>query len=1048
MATQVSVKDRMFVYSWILDTDEPEITVIRAYGINEEGTICIRINNFTPFVYVELPTNISWNSNNIQLVATKIDDICGRQRPLKKKLVHKKRLYYAHLTNDYKPMLFPYLQCDFSSPNDIRTLVSRLRKKVYVSGIGNIELKVQEQDATPILKLLCCRNIPASGWIGFTGVEYSDEERITSCVKEYRVNWRSLIEMQTDDHVVPLIMAFDIECNSSNPAKMPQASKDDDKIFQISCCFMKDGEEDEAKFVKILLTLGNIDEETKKLFQVREFKTESELLEGFTALIQEKQPNVICGYNIFGFDYPYMIARASKTISVEFFKMGFPVNVHSKEKLIKWSSSAYKNQEFVYLDAEGRLLIDLLPLVRRDYKLDNYKLSTVASHFVGDTKDPLGPAGIFKCYRLGMKGGSSGQKALGICGKYCVQDSALVLKLMNRIGAWTALVEAAKVCNVNPFTIFTQGQQVRVYSQLYKFCMYNNIVVEKDVYKETEDNGYVGAFVLQPEPGVYHNVIPLDFNSLYPSAIIAYNIDYTTFVVDDKIPDSMCHVMEWEDHIMCKHDPKVIRIDELTVRIDANKVKMKELREFRNKVCSKGDKEVYTRGINELTEKNKPLMEERADLLKSKPKKAVCAKWRYRFLKEPKGVIPSILVALLDARKATRAKAKELSNNPNVSKTMLEVLDKRQLAYKVSANSAYGLMGVSRGYLPFKAGARTVTYCGRRSFELAAKTIQEKFKGKLIYGDTDSNYVSFPHIKTPQELWDWAIHVSKEVSKLFPPPMFLDFEKVIYTDFLIITKKRYIYRSCFRDGITDLDKIGKKGVLLTRRDYSNWIRDVYKKTVLMIFEKVGESEVLTRLADEFNTLCSGVVPVKNFIITKSVGDVTCEENGKLKIEKFTNEKGIDKALIGDYKVPYISAETRDNQLSKKEAETDEEFYTRSLPAQVQLAMKMRKRGQRVEAGSRLEFVVLNTDNVKDNLCDKYEHIDYFTQNSDVLKLDFLFYLKLLSLQLDQILVIAYPNTKSFALNQYKLRLQREKLLASIRDLRQNDEGLRGLEFIE
>lgn len=1040
--------NRMFVYSWVLDADETEITAIRGYGLADEGTICIRINNFTPFVYVELPPTISWNSNNIQMVATKIDILCGKQAPIKKKLVHKKRLYYAHLTSDFKQMVFPYLQCDFSNPNDIRALISKLRKKVYVTGIGNLELKVQEQDATPILKLLCCKNIPAAGWIGFNGIEYGEEEKITSCTKEYKVNWRTLTDIQTDHIISPLIMAFDIECNSSNPAKMPQADKADDKIFQISCCFTKDGEDD-SKYEKILLTLGRVDNLAKELFQVREFKTESELLEGFTAVIQEKQPNVICGYNIFGFDYPYMKARADKTWATDFFKMGFPVTAQSKEKVIKWSSSAYKNQEFKYLDAEGRLLIDLLPLVRRDYKLDNYKLSTVASHFIGDTKDPLGPKGIFKCYRLGMKGGSIGERALGICGKYCVQDSTLVLKLMNRIGAWTGLIEAARVCNVNPFTIFTQGQQVRVYSQLYKFCMYNNIVVEKDAYKEKEENdGYVGAFVLQPEPGVYHSVIPFDFSSLYPSTIIAYNIDYTTLVTDEKIPDDMCHIMEWEDHIMCQHDPKIIRVSHLTAQIEANKIKIKELRDIMSKTRGAVEKEIYRAGIKELSAKNKPIMAERASLLKSKPKKATCAKWRYRFLKEPKGVIPSILVALLDARKATRAKAKDLSDDPTTSKTMLEVLDKRQLAYKVSANSAYGLMGVSKGYLPFKAGARTVTYCGRRSFELASTTIQENFMGKLIYGDTDSNYVSFPHIKTPQELWDWAILVSKEVSKLFPPPMFLDFEKIIYTDFLIITKKRYIYRSCLRDGITDLDKIGKKGVLLTRRDYSNWIRDVYKKTVMMIFERVDVSEVLTKLVEEFNTLCSGVISVKNFVITKSIGDIIYKENGELLIQKFTNEKGIDKALVGDYKVPWISATTREKQLSKKEAEKDDEFYTRSLPAQVQLAIKMRKRGQRVEAGSRLEFVVLDTGNAKDALYDKYEHIDYFIMNSAVLKLDFLFYLKLLSLQLDQILSIAYPQTVNFAVSQYKLRLQRTAVLASIRDLGVNAEGLRGLEFID
>ena len=85
----------------------------------------------------------------------------------------------------------------------------------------------------------------------------------------------------------------------------------------------------------------------------------------------------------------------------------------------------------------------------------------------------------------------------------------------------------------------------------------------------------------------------------------------------------------------------------------------------------------------------------------------------------------------------------------------------------------------------------------------------------------NSNYIHFPHLTTAQETWDHAIYVAKEITKLFPPPIDLEFEQEIYSFFFILSKKRYMYRKCLRDGVVET-KIGKKGVLLARRDNSKF----------------------------------------------------------------------------------------------------------------------------------------------------------------------------------------------------------------------------------
>lgn len=1427
-----------FPYSWHLDEKETEFTHIRAYGLDEnDKNVCLRIDNFTPYVYIELPLEsrtsnkqIEWNATKAQLVGNKISEML-EQKPASMKFIMKKKLYGAYFDENKKRKLFPYLFCNFYNKHDIKKLYYMTKKPIPVVGLGAIVLKVHESDADPILQFTCCSKIPTAGWIKYGGKQVSDEDSITLCDHEIKVSWKNVMPFDKDNVPRPKIMGFDIEVNSTNPTAMPKAEKPGDKVFQISCVLARDGDNPDD-YEKYLLTLGEPDEETVGLDTlIYMFDSESALLQGFTDFIRDENPNIIVGYNILGFDIPYMIDRAKfptmcfRTFSVQ----GFHKTQQAKERTIKWSSSAYKNQEFQFLDAEGRLYVDLLPLVKRDFKFNNYKLKTISEYFIGQTKDPLSVQGIFKCYRIGIKKNAEGEyspkarKAMAIVGKYCVQDSALVVQLMDKLKTWVGLTEMAKTCNTSIFSLYTQGQQIKVFSQLYKYCMYENIVVEKDAYQVTESERYVGAKVFPPIPGRYKMVVPFDFASLYPTTIIAYNIDYHTWVPpDSNIPDELCHVMEWEDHLGCCHDPKVIRKGELNNYITQEQARIKKLREKRNGTLDKLRKKEMMTEITAAVDALKPYTEERSELTKTISKNPMCAKRKYRFLKKPRGVLPTIIQNLLDARKHTRKVVmkscfKEIDRleaeaGPDMDKlikeqkSLIDVLDKRQLSYKVSANSMYGAMGVRKGYLPFMPGAMCTTYMGRVNIELVAETIPKKYGGELVYGDTDcvspytpvlilkdekiyyktvdelsdgnwsrinpnkeiskckegykiwsdqgftdivnvvrcgikkpvsrvlthvgvvscsnehsllrdtlesvtpeelkqkdklcisefplpedtpdepvypnnltaekireyvlsdevyedlsaelafvwgvffadgscgsykqkggsvkhswaitkkdnlllercinifatheptlsfkildtlkstsanklvpginqdiakeergtikafvekyrelfydnrkykkvpdivlnapysireaffmgyyagdgskkdpalcltnkgeigtaglffllrsigyqvsintradkpdtykltgstpkqkfrfdpnavkkiepyeveedeyiydiqtenhhfaagvgqlvvhnSNYIHFPHLTGAQETWDYALHVASEVTKLFPAPIELEFEEEIYKFFFILSKKRYMYRKCLRDGVTD-NKIGKKGVLLARRDNSKFVRDVYEDVVTKIADYKSRDEILYYVINELNVLCSGNKPYTDFVITKAVGD-----SGGLYAEAFENEKGVRKAKVGDYTVPLLSSnkDEHDEQLSKKGADDDQEYYLLCLPAQVQLAERMRRRGQRVDPGTRLEYVVADPTNHTGKQYEKVESAEYLVKHSNLVKIDYLYYLKALVNPLDQVLDVAFGEDKKYkkgmVMDQYKFRWKiRAKLLEELKDL--------------
>jgi DNA polymerase elongation subunit (family B) len=237
-----------------------------------------------------------------------------------------------------------------------------------------------------------------------------------------------------------------------------------------------------------------------------------------------------------------------------------------------------------------------------------------------------------------------------------------------------------------------------------------------------------------------------------------------------------------------------------------------------------------------------------------------------------------------------------------------------------------------------------------------------------------------------------------------------------------------MYRACGRDGIVS-DKLGSKGVLLARRDNSPFVRKVYENTVKMISNNYNQTEILNYIIDEINKLCSNSYPYTEFIVTKSVGSI-----GNLTPEPFANEKGVVKAKIGDYTVPLLSndPDERKSQLLKKEAENEDEYYLLSLPAQVQLAERMRRRGLRVENGSRLEFVVTETGGHNAKQYEKVESSEYFSKYREILRIDTLYYLKNLANPIDQLIEAAF-NIKDFVLTQYNYRFKiRQKVIDNIK----------------
>nr|UVF58795.1 MAG: DNA polymerase [Enneapterygius tutuilae iridovirus] len=910
---------KAYIYQWCFS--ERYVTTIRGYGVDQKGQrVCVHIQDFQPHIYIE--TDAPVNLQNLKFT------ICEREN-----------LYNIHAgrQNFYKVF--------FQTKNGTNAFIRD----------SELDRWTHEQNAPTLLQFLTQRNLHQVGWVEFIGVEIAEDNL---CDKNYDCLWTD-IGPCSGPFVPPLVCAFDCEVYSTTRNAMP-CDKPGDEIFQISAVF-SDGD-------AFLISLEGSDYDD----DVIQCETEAKLLETFITLIREKKPMILTGYNILGFDIEYIIKRCTRLFLLEnLFNMGYGSSP-GELRTAKWSSDALGVQEFVYIDWEGIVILDLLPIVKRDYKFSNYKLETVARAFMGYGKDPVGFKEIMRAYET---------KLMSRVGHYCVKDSKLCLDLLEKMATWIGLVEMGNVCNVQPMTLYLQGQQVRIYSQVYKYCHHNNIVVNTNAYKTPSGLKYSGAYVMEPVKGVYTNVVPFDFSSLYPSIIITENICYST-IAGKHIDDSKCNVFEWEDHIGCQHDPKVIKYNKISSDIDSLDATIRTLMTQRDALKSKAQKEVVQKQINLKREAQKPLRKTRLDL-KLQDSIVICAKNRYKFLKatEKVGVIPTIIKNLLESRKIIKGRLKKETDS--VLKT---ILDKQQLAYKVSANSMYGAMGVRSGYLPYMPGAMCVTYCGREAIKKSLKIIEKKFNGSVIYVDTDSNYVQFPNI-AEEKLWSHALQVSKKVSSHFPETMSLEFEEKIYRKFVLLGKKRYVYTE--RDETGTHSKIGYKGVVVARRDNAKVTRDLYAKCVHNIMDNADVSDVAISIINFLSVMWA--LPSDDFVITKGVGDAEGEydyESGKL----------------GNYKVKGLALDyaTREKQLAGR---SEQDWYNSQLPGHMQLVKKMLKRGIPIAKGSRIEIIII--DNGKTKLGERMEDLDYFNENKWRFKLDKSYYITSMINPIDQLLETVY-----------------------------------------
>lgn len=745
---------------------------------------CLIIHNYYASMYVELPEfvgyqHMNWDQFKVNIIVRYLVEVLKKDehQPIYAKLEQKKPLYYYRTTTQ------PFLWLGFPTIRAMQHCSKLLAKSPTVYGLGKLNCRVWHDNISIVRKLLTERNLSYSGWLVCEGQKVALSDKRTKLNHEYHVNYNTLVPLPDKfDSTNPTRLSIDIETYSPFHNKLPEKTAAGHDAYMCSCVYK--GHDNAMK--NILIVIGECDD--IKDVDVRRVKNEVELIYVLAEIVNSLDPDLIVGFNIFGYDYPYLDARlglSGLADDAQWPNMSRLIKGETKlGRPIKWKSSAYGNNDMCVLEMAGRISIDMLPIIRRNFKLEKYNLDYVSVYFLNMRKHPIKAKDMFEIYE--MKDPRIRAREMARVGDYCVQDSRLPLFLMDKLYTWIDLNEMSCTVGVSIFDLFTRGQQVRIHSMVYDEAYRRGYVLTK---REKFYFNYEGGYVGDPIVGFHRNIFVLDFASLYPSQQRANNACYTRLVKRedyDKIPKEHCHVSF----------------------IERSEKKEKD------EDGDDSDADVEDDLDNKNTKTSGIVIKE--------------DKYEVRFIKQEfggQGILPAICERLTNQRDATRAKQKTCKKDS----AEWIILEKRQLAQKVSNNSVYGSQGVENGVLPLIEGAATITAKGRELIQMCNKYITDNYPGsRIVYNDTDSCMIDL-NITDARKIKEIGKKLAEEITKLLPPPLVFEYEAA--GNMLALKKKKYLILQ-FDDNGNPLPKgnpkaIKKRGIISARRDNYQYMRDVY-----------------------------------------------------------------------------------------------------------------------------------------------------------------------------------------------------------------------------
>ena len=502
------------------DTDEEHL--ISIFGKMDNGKSVCLTTSFTPYFFIKLPGKI--DNQKVQRIYDILDQQC-KDSILSYSVIKSKDVWGFQNNEEclFMRINFKNLQARRFVDSILRRPLDRTPELYEIFGVRNV--KVYEANIDPVLRLMHRTGIQSTGWLD-TGDKCIRSHLAIVDVDLFCNDWTTLKPVSRDDIAPFVVASVDIECNSST-GKFPDANIPGDTCFQIAISLCTFGSDE--PYDKTCLCYKKTDPKLEGS-NIISYETEREMLEAFQKYLHKKDVDIITGWNIFGFDMEYIYKRAQfNRCHHEFFNLGKLKNTDSELVIKKLSSSALGDNILKLLPMPGRFTFDMFHEVKKGYKLDSYKLDNVSKLYLGDQKIDMPPKEMFARYREGDP------IKLREVAEYCIKDTLLPHRLMKKLCILLNLIEMAKATWVPVTFLVERGQQIKVFSQLTKKARELGFMVPTIRYGSLPEEPYEGATVLDAQKGAYYTPITaLDFEALYPSIMMAHNLCYSSYVMDEK----------------------------------------------------------------------------------------------------------------------------------------------------------------------------------------------------------------------------------------------------------------------------------------------------------------------------------------------------------------------------------------------------------------------------------------------------------------------------------------------------------------------------------